>query len=115
MKQRIRLNESQLRNIVRQSVNRMLNESNNDETWYVQETIGGWRQKAVFSGSYQECLDYLSDTYINGSVALVPESEYEVDYLDNDDDNYVDMTNEPHEKRERFIVSKDGKTKKLYR
>lgn len=54
---------------------------NNDESWYVQETIGGWRQNAIFSGTEEECRKYLEDDTSNNAIRLVHESEYEVDYL----------------------------------
>lgn len=52
---------------------------NQEEIFYCQETIGGWRQVAVFSGTYEECLEFCEDQ--NGQYYIVPESEYEVDYL----------------------------------
>lgn len=93
-----------------ESSKRVLKEnSDNNETWYVQETIGGWRQNPVFSGTYDECVDYLNSTSINGAVSIVPESEMEVDYLENDDKEYVPYDDsEPRERRERWITSKDG-------
>lgn len=51
-----------------------------NEKFYVQETIGGWKQNAIFSGSYNECEEYLSDLH-NGSYAIVSSEEYTVDYL----------------------------------
>lgn len=53
-----KLTESQLNRVIKESVKEILKESN-DEIWYEQETIGGWRQNPMFSGSYQECLQYL--------------------------------------------------------
>ena len=52
-----------------------------EKTWYCQETIGGWRQNAVFSGTYEECREYLEENLNSGSFQIVPEWEYEVDYL----------------------------------
>lgn len=49
--------------------------------FYVQETIGGWRQNAIFSGSYEECEEYLNTSCHNGFYAIVSDKEYEVDYL----------------------------------
>ena len=49
------------------------------ETWYCQEKIGGWRQNAVFSGTYEECQEYNNSH--NGQYAIVSDDEYEVDYL----------------------------------
>ena len=93
-----------------ESTKRVLKEnSDNNETWYVQETIGGWRQNPVFSGTYDECVDYLNSTSINGAVSIVPVSEMEVDYLENDDKEYVPYdVSEPRKRRERWITSKDG-------
>lgn len=95
---------------INESAKRVLKEnSDNNETWYVQETIGGWRQNPVFSGTYDECVDYLNSTSINGAVSIVPESEMEVDYLENDDKEYVPYDDsEPRKRRERWITSKDG-------
>ena len=50
-------------------------------TYLVQETIGGWRQNATFQGTLQECYEYLENNYNNGSFSIVPEWDYEVDYL----------------------------------
>lgn len=47
--------------------------------FYVQETIGGWRQNAIFSGTLEECEEYMKDCY--GNFAIVHEDDYEVDYL----------------------------------
>lgn len=49
--------------------------------FYVQETIGGWRQNAAVVGTYEECAAWLEGQH-GGSWAIVPEEEYEVDYLD---------------------------------
>jgi hypothetical protein len=49
-------------------------------TYYVQETIGGWRQNAIFQGSKEECEKYLESCH-NGHYAIVAEEDYEVDYL----------------------------------
>lgn len=51
----------------------------NNDTYFVQEIIGGWSQVAVFSGSYAECMAYIVG--LNGSYYIVHESEYNVDYL----------------------------------
>lgn len=48
---------------------------------HVQETIGGLRQVAAFSGTLDECEDYIAQVYFFGSYAIVPDDEYEVDYL----------------------------------
>ena len=50
-----------------------------EKGFYVQEKIGGWRQNAVFSGTYEECREY--DISHNGQYAIVSDDDYEVDYL----------------------------------
>ena len=50
-----------------------------EDKYYVQETIGGWRQNAIFSGTLDECKEYMKDCY--GNFAIVKEDDYEVDYL----------------------------------
>ena len=52
-----------------------------ETTYYVQETIGGWRQNAVFNGTLKECSRYLDENYHRGSYSIVSESDYKVDYL----------------------------------
>ena len=47
--------------------------------YYVQETIGGWRQNAIFDGTLNECEEYMKDCY--GNFSIVHEDDYEVDYL----------------------------------
>ena len=49
--------------------------------YFVQETIGGWRQVSVFNGTFEECQEYVTERCHNGSFAIVPEWDYEVDYL----------------------------------
>lgn len=49
--------------------------------FYVQETIGGWKQTPVFEGSYKECLEFYEEVFHSGSFAVVSEEELEVDYL----------------------------------
>lgn len=52
--------------------------------YYVQETIGGWRQNAIFEGTLEECEEYFDSHfcwYGTNCYAIVPEEEYEVDYL----------------------------------
>lgn len=49
--------------------------------YFVQETVGGWRQVAIFEGSYDECLEYRNSNCFHGNWAIVSELEYEVDYL----------------------------------
>lgn len=49
--------------------------------YHVQETIGGWRQNAVFTGTYKECEEYMSNYCHNGSYAIVCDDDYEIDYL----------------------------------
>lgn len=53
------------------------------ERFYVQETIGGWRQTPILEGTYEECAKYLND-YCNdsrSSFTIVGENELQVDYL----------------------------------
>ena len=49
--------------------------------FYIQEIIGGWKQTAVFGGSYEECMDYYEKRITNGNYSIVHEDEYMVDYL----------------------------------
>lgn len=51
--------------------------------YYIQETIGGWKQNAIFSGTLQECENYFDSNPIlyNGNYSIVSEKEYKVDYL----------------------------------
>ena len=50
-------------------------------TYFVQETIGGWKQNYTFRGTLKECREYLDEWCHNGSFSVVPEWGYEVDYL----------------------------------
>lgn len=53
------------------------------EKYFVQETIGGWKQTPCFEGTYEECVQYLND-YCNdsrSSFTIVSENELQVDYL----------------------------------
>ncbi len=56
-------------------------ETTKEKTWYCQEKIGGWRQNAVFSGTLEECRECMAENCHNGSFQIVPEQDYEVDYL----------------------------------
>ncbi len=48
----------------------------------VQETTGGWRQRAIFQGTLEECKEYYDDNHLyRGNYAIVHEDNYEVDYL----------------------------------
>ena len=50
--------------------------------YYIQETIGGWRQTPVFEGTYNECVQHLNTCNDSrSSFAIVREEELEVDYL----------------------------------
>lgn len=52
--------------------------------YYVQETIGGWRQNAAFDGTLAQCNEYWRDMHLdqsNSSWDIVSEEDYEVDYL----------------------------------
>ena len=53
--------------------------TNTNNTWHCQETIGGWRQVAVFSGTYEECRNFTIEH--NWQYAIVADCDYEVDYL----------------------------------
>ena len=50
-----------------------------NEIFHVQETIGGWRQNAIFEGTLDECQSYISNC--NGNFSIESEDSYEVDYL----------------------------------
>ena len=52
-----------------------------DKKFYLQETIGGWRQVAAFSGTYEECKERYNEVINNGHYSVVAEEDYEVDYL----------------------------------
>lgn len=103
MKKVIRLNESQLNRLINETVRRVLME--NDNLYVVQETIGGWRQNPIFKGTYEECEQYCADYCTGGNYAIVPFDEYEVDYLNNDDDSmeqiYAERAKETYEKLPR--------------
>lgn len=49
--------------------------------FYIQEIIGGWRQNAIFEGTYKECQEYLAEWCHNGNYNIVSNEDYEVDYL----------------------------------
>ena len=52
------------------------------EVFCVQETIGGWRQNPIMTGSLQECRDYMGEENTgNKCLSIVPEEELEIDYL----------------------------------
>ena len=52
------------------------------EKYFVQETIGGWKQSPSFGGTYEECVQYLNNCNDSrSSFAIVSESKLEVDYL----------------------------------
>ena len=51
------------------------------DMYHVQETIGGWRQVPVFSGSKTACYDYLANSCSNGSYSIVADKDLQVDYL----------------------------------
>ena len=58
------------------------------EKYYVQETIGGWRQTPVFEGTYNECVQYISKCNDSrSSYAIVGENELQVDYLHQNEDS----------------------------
>lgn len=49
-----------------------------EDVFYLQETIGGWRQNPVFEGTYEECLHKIEGF---PECYIVPSWEMEVDYL----------------------------------
>ena len=49
--------------------------------YFVQETIGGWKQNAVFNGTFEECQEYVTERCHNGSFNIVADCDYTVDYL----------------------------------
>lgn len=51
--------------------------------WFIQQTIGGWRQNAVFQGTIEECEKYYEDNHLHSQVgySIISEEDYEVDYL----------------------------------
>lgn len=51
------------------------------DKYFVQETIGGWKQTAIFFGTYDECRQFEAQHCLNDNFNIVHESEYEVDYL----------------------------------
>lgn len=52
--------------------------------YHVQETLGGWKQEAVFSGSLSDCQDYYEKNHLDmqSGWAIVADTMYEVDCLD---------------------------------
>lgn len=75
---------SKIDRIVKESLRRILKE--NEDLWHVQETIGGWRQEPVFSGTYDECAEYCDEYCTNGSYDIVSDEDLAVDYLNSDED-----------------------------
>lgn len=55
----------------------------NNEKFYVQQTLGGWKQNAIFSGTEEECQEYFDTANLATQIgwAIIPERYYEVDYL----------------------------------
>lgn len=50
--------------------------------FYVQEKIGGYRQNAIFDGTFDECVAYWKENRLRyGNYDIVHEDSYEVDYL----------------------------------
>lgn len=51
--------------------------------YYVQQTIGGWRQNATYCGTLEECEAYAEKRHLNAQTgwAIVSEYNYRVDYL----------------------------------
>ena len=50
--------------------------------YYVQETVGGWKQVPVFEGSRAACYDYLASRRSNGSYSVVSYRDLQIDYLE---------------------------------
>lgn len=54
------------------------------DKFYIQETIGGWKQNAIYEGTYNQCATYFMEhnlNYGNAIFDIVHESEYVVDYI----------------------------------
>lgn len=47
----------------------------------VAETIGGWLQNSCFTGTEQECQEYIRENGSNKSLAAYPAEDFEPDYL----------------------------------
>ena len=48
--------------------------------YFVQETIGGWKQNPCFQGTYKECEKYVRENNSNRSLFIT--NNPEVDYLE---------------------------------
>lgn len=59
------------------------NKTKDMEKYFVQETIGGWKQTPCFEGTYKECIQYLNNNCNDSrsSFIIVGENELQVDYL----------------------------------
>ncbi len=57
----------------------------NDHDYVVACSIGGWNQRPIFTGTYEECVAYMDSNpclgYGNDNTRIYPADEWEVDYL----------------------------------
>jgi|GEM_PF-1058836 len=91
---KIRLTESQLHRVIKESVKKILREENEGnkihDDYVVAETIGGWRQVPMFEGTYEECVHYMKSNpmlgYGNNNTHIYRSDEYKVDYLNDDEE-----------------------------
>jgi hypothetical protein len=75
------IDKEELENLFEEVKEELVNEHNIGKIYYAQETIGGWRQNAAYCGTYEQCQEWIADQN-GGSWAIVPEDEYEVDYIE---------------------------------
>ena len=47
--------------------------------FFLQEIISGWKLPAVYSGTYNECKDYMNRSLSEGNYQIVPEEQYSID------------------------------------
>ena len=52
-----------------------------EKIYYLQETIGNYKQVPAFSGTYEECQKKYEEVLNSGSFAIVSEDELEIDYI----------------------------------
>lgn len=57
----------------------------NCDIFVVAGSIGGWNQDPMFTGSYQDCVDYMNDNpclgYGNDNTRIYAACDWKVDYL----------------------------------
>jgi hypothetical protein len=51
------------------------------EIYHIQQTIGGWKQNPMFSGTLKECQDWLEDNQQKLATDIVADEDLVVDYL----------------------------------